>query len=136
MSGESHAIVRYLAAAYGAGTLWPIGSDGSGLWPINGADWAATTFLRAAWLCGFLRRSSARRSRSTMPPAIARARAEANRLYAMVDKRLGRHRDFLGGEQLRLLPILPSGVSMFRWMTMDIRRPPMPAILEALVPAV
>ena len=120
---ESHAIVRYLAGAYGQGSLWP--SDPrqraiSDQW----TDWTATTF-QTAWLRVFelwVRTPAAQRQ----PERIAAARAHADRLYLMLNDCLA-SRDFLGGDRPSFADIV-AGVSLFRWMTMDIERTPMPHV--------
>src|SRR5690349_16958947 len=45
---ESHAIVRYLAATYGAGTLWPADPKARAI-TDQWTDWTATTF-QPAWI--------------------------------------------------------------------------------------
>jgi glutathione S-transferase len=118
---ESHAIVRYLAAEYGAGTLWPAAPrqrTEADQW----TDWTATTF-QATWLRVFesyYRTPAPKRDAQ----AIAVALADANRLYRMLEKALN-GRDFLLGSQLTYADVIV-GSSMFRWMTMGIEREPMP----------
>jgi glutathione S-transferase len=118
---ESHAIVRYLAASYGAGSLWPLEPREraeSDKW----TDWTATTF-QPGWLAvfeGIVRTPEAERD----PAHIARAEAAAHRLYAMLDQRLA-DRDFLGGTRPTYADIV-AGASMFRWMTMPHERPALP----------
>lgn len=118
---ESHAIVRYLAATYGAGTLWPTDPRtraAADQW----TDWTATTFQQA-WLSVF--EAVIRTPQNKQDPAlIARAKANAERHYAMLDKWLAGRR-FIGGEGLSYADIV-AGASMFRWMTMPIARPSMP----------
>jgi glutathione S-transferase len=118
---ESHAIVRYLAATYGVGTLWPT-DPRERAETDQWTDWVATIF-QGAWLGVFeavVRTPANRRD----PKAIARAEAAANRLYAMLDNRLA-GRDFLGGSGPTYADIV-AGASMFRWMTMPHERPDMP----------
>lgn len=118
---ESHAIVRYLSATYGAGRLWP--TDSRARAPIDQwTDWVATTF-QPAWLGVFeaiVRVPVAQRD----AVRIQRAEAGANRLYAMLDSWLA-SRDFIGGKQLSYADIV-AGVSMFRWTTMPHERQAMP----------
>jgi glutathione S-transferase len=118
---ESHAIVRYLAAQYGAGTLWPTDPRVRAT-ADQWTDWTATSF-QAAWLGVFesyYRVPAARRDLA----AIASARADADRLLRMLEKALA-GRDFLVGPQLTYADIVV-GSGMFRWMTMGIERDPMP----------
>lgn len=115
---ESHAIVRYLAAAYGAGSLWPEAPAERAV-VDQWTDWTATTF-QPAWMEVFT--EAVRIPQAEREPArIARAVAEASRLYRMLDARLARV-PFLGGERLTYADIVV-GASMFRWTTMDIERP-------------
>jgi glutathione S-transferase len=118
---ESHAIVRYLAATYGNGTLWP--SDAKQRAAVDQwTDWTATTF-QPAWIDVFwklVRTPAAQHDK----PAIEKAKASAFALYGMLEKRLG-EAAFIGGEQLTYADIT-AGASMFRWMTMPIERPTMP----------
>lgn len=118
---ESYAIVRYLAATYGAGALWPI-DPRQRAEADQWSDWTAATF-QAAWLRVFeavVRTPVAHHDAAL----IARAKADADRLYSMLDRWLAT-RDFICGATLTYADIIV-GVSMFRWMTMEIERLPMP----------
>ena len=122
---ESYSIVRYLAAQYGAGTLWPT-DPRERAHADQWADWTASTF-QTAWLKvfeSFYRVPAAKRDAA----AIAAASADANRLFRMLDNAL-EGRDFLLGPQLSYADII-AGSGMFRWMTMGHEREPM-ANLEA-----
>lgn len=117
---ESYSIVRYLAAEYGAGNLWP--ADPRERAPADQwVDWTASTF-QTAWLKVFelfYRVPAAKRDTA----AIGAARADANRLFRMLDNALA-GRDFLLGPQLTYGDIV-AGSGMFRWMEMGIEREPM-----------
>ena len=118
---ESHAIVRYLAATYGASSLWPV-DPRERAETDKWTDWTATTF-QPAWLAVFeaiVRTPETRRD----PVLIARAEAAANRLYGMLDRRLA-DCDFIGGDRPTYADIV-AGASMFRWMTMPHERPALP----------
>ena len=120
---ESHAIVRYLAATYGAGSLWPE-APAARFFADQWVDWAATTFQRG-WIELFwklVRTPEAKRD----PAAIARDQAESERCLAIMDGRLGQSR-FLGGDSFTYGDI-PAGVAMFRWSTMPIERQPHPNV--------
>jgi glutathione S-transferase len=120
---ESHAIVRYLAATYGAGTWWPVD-------PLERAlsdqwmDWTATSF-QTAWLGVFelVVRTPVERHDAGR---IAAATARAERLFAMLDAQLA-GQDYLGGEMPTYADI-GAGVSLYRWMTMDIERAARPNV--------
>jgi glutathione S-transferase len=112
---ESHAIVRYLAAKYGAGRLWPeriADRAESDRW----TDWTATT-LQPAWIETFYlfyRTAPGERDGA----AIAQSREAAERAFALIDGRLAATR-FLAGDQLTYADIV-AGISMFRWTTMGL----------------
>ena len=120
---ESYAIVRYVAAAYGAGTLWPADPRQRAL-ADQWTDWTSATF-QTAWLRVFeavIRTPVAQHN----PGLIAKARADADRLYGMLDAWLA-DREYLAGPTFTYADIVV-GVSMFRWMTMPIERKSMPAL--------
>lgn len=114
---ESHAIVRYLAATYGAGRLWPE-APAQQFFADQWVDWAATTFQRG-WIEVFwklVRTPEAQRD----PLAIATDQVETERCLAIMDGRLAQTQ-FLGGDSFTYGDI-PAGVAMFRWTTMPIER--------------
>ena len=122
---ESYAIVRYVCAQYGAGTLWPVDAR-ERAHADQWVDWTASTF-QTAWLKvfeSFYRVPAAKRDLAL----IAAAQADANRLFRMLDAALA-GRDYLLGPQLTYADIV-AGSGMFRWMEMGIEREPM-ANLEA-----
>jgi len=112
---ESHAIVRYLAAQYGAGSLWPespVARAESDRW----TDWTATTF-QAAWLGVFWKYyRTAPESRD--PAAISAGIAAAEACFEILDARLAAV-PWLGGDTLTYADIC-AGVGMHRWRTMGI----------------
>lgn len=118
---ESHAIVRYLSAAYGSGLLFPLDPRERAI-VDQWTDWTATTF-QPAWISVFwlLVRTPAAKHDGA---AIDRAIKASIRCYSMLDRRLG-EAPFLGGEGLTYADIV-AGASMYRWMTMPVDRPSMP----------
>jgi len=118
---ESHAIVRYLAATYSAGGLWPTDAKARAL-ADQWTDWTATTFQPAwidvFWL--FVRTPKADHDKV----AIGKALAASFNAYGILDRRLA-EAPFLAGEALTYADIV-AGVSMYRWMTMEIQRPELP----------
>lgn len=112
---ESHAIVRYLAARYGADKLYP--SDPRARAPIDQwTDWTATTF-QPAWLGVFwlvVRTPVEQHDHA----AIGKAIAATDRCFAMLDGRLA-EAPFLSGAELGYADIV-AGVSLYRWTTMGI----------------
>lgn len=117
---ESHAIVRYLAATYGAG-LWPADSKARAV-ADQWTDWTATTFQPAwidvFWL--FVRTPTAQHDKV----AIGKALAASFNAYGILDQRLATT-PFLAGDVLTYADIV-AGASMHRWMTMEIQRPDLP----------
>jgi glutathione S-transferase len=120
---ESHAIVRYLAATYGAGTLFPVDAKERAL-VDQWTDWTASTF-QPAWISLFwllVRTPEAQRD----PAAIERARAGTIRCFRIMENQLGT-RPFLAGGQLTYADIC-AGAAMYRWMTMQVERPSLPNV--------
>lgn len=120
---ESHAIVRYLSAEYGSGLLFP-------LEPVDRApvdqwtDWVATTF-QPAWIAVFwdlVRTPPAQHDKGK----IERSIAATLRCFAMMEQRL-RDTPYLGGRDFTYADIV-AGVALYRWTTMDIDRPDLPAV--------
>ena len=118
---ESHAVVRYLCAAYGSGALFPIDPRERAI-VDQWTDWTATTF-QPAWMSVFwllVRTPAAQQDKA----AIDKAVAASLRCYGMMEDRLG-EAPYLGGERLTYADIV-AGASMYRWMTMPLDRPSMP----------
>ncbi len=114
---ESHAIVRYLAATYGGGTLWPESPPvraKSDQW----VDWTATTFQQA-WIDVFWRAVRTPEPQRDLR-TIAQRVAETERYLAILDGQLAKT-EFLAGDRLTYGDI-PAGVAMFRWTSMSIAR--------------
>jgi glutathione S-transferase len=120
---ESHAIVRYLAAAYGDATLWPVDPRARAL-PDQWTDWTATTF-QPAWVGLFW-------SLVRTPPeqrdaaAIAGFHAKSLEAFRILEAEL-RRRPYVSGEIFGYADIV-AGAGLYRWFTMDIERPSMPAV--------
>lgn len=117
---ESHSIVRYLAARYGAGTLWPIDPRAradSDHW----MDWAFTLWgsLRPVFW-GMVRTPPEKRDLA----AIAENRKKAGELLAILDGALA-GRQYVAGDALTIGDI-PIGCKVQLWMRMPIERPKQP----------
>ncbi len=118
---ESNAIVRYLAARYGVGTLWP--ED-----PAERAradqwmEWAQTVIGPpiTAVFWGIARTPEAKQDMEALKPAIDKL----GRLLAIADERLG-EAAFLGGERLTFGDV-PLGTTAYRYFTLPIERPSLP----------
>ena len=120
---ESHAIVRYLAATYGADLLFPTDPRERAI-VDQWTDWTATTF-QPAWIGVFwllIRTPVEEQDRAAIDKAIA----ATSRCFEMMDKRLGQV-PFLGGDRLSYADIV-AGVSLYRWKTMPIDRPLLPNV--------
>lgn len=120
---ESSAIVRYLAARYGAGSLFPVDAAERAI-VDQWTDWTGSTF-QPAWIAVFwLLVRTPERQRD--PAAIERSVAATLRCFRILEARLG-DVPFLAGGQLTYADIV-AGTAMYRWMTMPIERPAMPNV--------
>lgn len=120
---ESHAIVRYLAGRYGAGSLFPVD-------PVERAivdqwtDWTASTF-QPAWISVFwllVRTPESKRDAA----AVERAVGATLRCFELMEARLAEV-TFLAGGELTYADIV-AGSAMYRWMTMPVERPALPNV--------
>ena len=117
---ESHAIVRYLAAKHGAGTLWPADlrqRADSDRW----MDWAYTfqaQFRTVFW--GLVRTPLEKRDMK----AIDEARVKCGELLAVPDQALA-NRPYFAGNSLTIGDI-PLGCHVHLWMRLPIERPAHP----------
>jgi glutathione S-transferase len=117
---ESHAIVRYLAAKHGAGTLWPADLKqraDSDRW----MDWAYTfqaQFRTVFW--GLVRTPPDKRDMT----AIEEARKKCAELLAIPDHYLS-NRPYFAGNSLTIGDI-PFGCHVHLWMRLPIERPAHP----------
>ena len=118
---ESNAIVRYLAAKYGMGTLCPealaerADADRWMDWQM-GTLWAN---FRPAFV-GLIRTPPEKRDRAHIATAISKT---ADNL-AMLDAHLAA-RDYVTGPAFTMADI-PLGVTAYRWFNLEIERSPMP----------
>ncbi len=118
---ESNAIVRYLAAKHGIGTLCPedlaerADADRWMDWQL-GTLWAN---FRAAFV-GLIRTPPEKRDRAHIAMAISKTTEN----LAMLDAHLAA-RDYVTGAAFTVADI-PLGVTAYRWFSIEIERPPMP----------
>jgi glutathione S-transferase len=118
---ESNAIVRYLAARHGMGTLCPedlaerADADRWMDWQM-GTLWAS---FRPAFV-GLIRTPREKRD----PDYIATAISKTSENLAMLDAHLAA-RDYVTGPVFTMADI-PLGVTAYRWFNLEIERPPMP----------
>lgn len=120
---ESHTILRYLAARYGAGTFWaddPATRAQAEQW----MDWSQTSlqpaFMDLFW--GYYRTPEAERDTAR----VERASAQCVEDYRLLESQLN-DRFFLAGDGLSLADI-PAATSLHRYLALDLPRPDLPLI--------
>jgi glutathione S-transferase len=120
---ESNAIVRYLAAKHGAGSLWP-GDPRVRAVADQWMDWMNSTFWPAIrpLFMGLVRTAPDQRD----PRALEDSRLATATVLGIVDAHLG-SRDFLAGNTLTMGDIA-LGCGIWRWMALPIERPALPAV--------
>ena len=119
---ESHAIVRYLAAKHGAGTLWPADLKqraDSDRW----MDWAYAfqASLRAVFW-GLIRTPAEKRDLK----AIEEGRKRSAELLAVPESALSKN-SYVAGKAFTMGDI-PLGCEVQRWMRVPIERPRFPNV--------
>ena len=121
---ESHAIVRYLAAKYGGGTLWPQDS-GARAHADQWTDWTLAD-LQPAFINGvfwnFWRTPEDQRNW----PAIRQGIARSAILLRLLDRHLEGH-SFVAGDRLTFGDI-PAGAQLYRYFELEIDRPALPNV--------
>lgn len=120
---ESHAILRYLAACYGAGTFWsddPFERSDADRW----MDWTLATlqrdFMDLFWR--YYRTPEAERDMERVRGLAARCAGH----YRLLDRHLA-GRAWLAGDRLTLAD-LPAGATLYRWLSLDLDRPAVPNV--------
>lgn len=118
---ESHAIVRYLAAKYGDGILWPKDAGlraRSDMW----MDWVATdlqpAFIGLFW--NFYRTPEPQRNWNAIRQGIARSAV----LFRLLDRQLGHS---IASDALTIGDI-PAATQLYRYFNLDIDRPSLPNV--------
>jgi glutathione S-transferase len=115
---ESNTIVRYLAAKYGAGSLWPT-DPGLRSEADRWMDWQNSTLnapMRDAFW-GLIRTPPEKRDGT----AIEKSAVEAGKVWARLDQKLaGKH--YVAGRHFTMGDI-PVGCFVHRWYALDIERP-------------
>jgi len=120
---ESHAIIRYLAARCGAGTLWPPdAADRS--FADRWMDWSATTlqrdFMDLFW--GYYRTPDDRRNW----PRLRQLIDSCARHYGLLDRHLAQQ-PYLAGDRFNMADV-PAGTTLYRYFGLDLDRPPLPNV--------
>lgn len=115
---ESNAVVRYLAARYGAGTLWPpepAARAGADIW----MDWQQTCVLPVLhpvfWT--LIRTPPERRDMAEVEEGGARLA----RLFTVLDGHLAQ-RPYVAGAAFTMGDI-PIGAAAYRWLNLPLERP-------------
>src|SRR5215472_13587943 len=121
---ESHAIVRYLAARYGVGTLWPTDPAIRSL-SDRWMDWTLAD-LQPAFIGGvfwnFYRTPEAQRNWPLIRQGIARSAI----LFGLLDKHLA-DKSFIAGETVSIGDIA-AGAQCYRYFELEIDRPQIPNV--------
>ena len=115
---ESNTIVRYLAAKYAAGSLWPV-DPGQRSEADRWMDWQASTLngpMRDAFW-GLIRTAPEKRDMS----AIQKSAADSGKMWARLDQKLD-GRLYVAGQHFTMGDI-PVGCFVHRWYALDIERP-------------
>lgn len=120
---ESDAIVRYLAARYGAGSLWPEDPAQRAV-ADQWMTWGSAE-LEVDWIWLFWRLVRTPPSKRD-PPAIARLHEASCARYQLLDRHLA-NRAYLAGERFTMGDI-PAGMTLYRWYEMPIERPHTPNV--------
>ena len=120
---ESDAIVRYLAARYGAGSLWPETPKAR----AAADQWMAWTAasLYPDWIELFwklVRTPLAKRD----PDTTARLLAATAKRFEVLDRHL-KTGGYIAGNTFTMADI-PAGMMLYRWFEMDIVRPDTPHV--------
>jgi glutathione S-transferase len=120
---ESHTIVRYLAARFAAGTLWPLDPAERSL-ADRWLDWTLAdlgpAFMRLFW--SYYRTPEQTRDERR----IAQAARDCDRSYGLLDRHLAQHR-FLAGDRFTMGDV-PAGTTLYRFFEMGHPTPALPNV--------
>ena len=118
---ESHTILRYLAARYGAGTFWPEDPAERAL-VDRWTDWTATVlqpvFMDLFW--GYFRTPPAQHDWNR----INKSREHCHRLFALLNDVLA-GQPWLSGDHITMGDI-PAACTLYRWYSLDLEKPRLP----------
>jgi glutathione S-transferase len=118
---ESNVIVRYLAARFGAGTLWPVDPAVRAV-ADEWMDWQQTTLsedMRTVFW-GLVRTPEEKRDRAKIAAAVE----SLKEIWGRLDRHL-RGRAFVAGDHLTMGDI-PVGTICYRYHALGIERAPLP----------
>jgi glutathione S-transferase len=113
---ESNAIVRYLAARYSAGALWPE-SPAERAMADQWMDWCSTGLPFMDFFWNWYRTPEGQRDAARNAALLT----ATHRAFATLDAALG-DRPFLAGDHLTMGDI-PAGAMFYRYFTLEIARP-------------
>ena len=120
---ESNAIVRYLAATYSAGAMWPQ-DPAKRAYADQWMEWAQTRLYpdanRLFWLS--VRTPEADHDLGKISATLERLGG----YYEILERQL-EGRDYVAGNQLTIADI-PTGATLYRYFQMDLDRPDLPNI--------
>jgi glutathione S-transferase len=120
---ESQAIVRYIAARYGVGTLWPE-DVGQRAHADQWMDWNAST-LQPAFMGVFVnlwRTPEFQRN----PQLIRNMVSRAGSMFLLLDQHLA-DKDYIAGDKFTMGDI-PAGAMLYRYFELPIERPHVPNV--------
>ncbi|MGE5723158.1 MAG: glutathione S-transferase family protein [Sphingomonadales bacterium] len=121
---ESHSILRYLAARFGAADYWsadPAARSHVDRW----LDWAAT-MLQPAFLGGLFWRYYRTPEAKRQWPVIRSSMQRCAQLFGLLDRELAA-RPYLAGDSFSLADI-PAGASLYRYYEMGLETPALPNV--------
>lgn len=120
---ESNAILRYLAANYNSGALWPADKAQRAL-ADQWMEWNTSSLWGALRLVfiGLIRTPPEERDEA----ALKKLTVETGVLFQLLDQKLG-NQDFILGGQITLGDI-PMGATCYRFKELDIERPATPNV--------
>jgi glutathione S-transferase len=115
---ESNSAVRYLAAKFAAGTLWP-NDPGQRSEADRWMDWQLSTISRGMGIIfwGLIRTAPEKRDMAAINEAVE----DTAKLWARLDAHLAEHR-YVAGPHFTMGDI-PVGCFAYRWFALDIKRP-------------
>lgn len=120
---ESHAILRYLAAKYSAGSLWPE-DPGARSQADRWIDWTQSSlgsaFMQLFWM-GYRTPVADQK-----PQIIAQAKARTDALLSLLNDHLA-GQTYVAGDGLTMGDI-PAGCCLYRYFEMDLDRPSLPHV--------
>jgi glutathione S-transferase len=120
---ESNACVRYLARQYGAGSLCPLDAKDAAL-ADQWMDWQCSTFGTGFFMI-FMNKIRLTAEKSS-PEQIKKGEQQTAHLLQQLESKL-EQTDYLIGNTLSMADI-PIGTMLYRYFTMEIERPPLPAV--------